>query len=213
MYGCESWTTKKAEYWRTDAFELWCWQRLLWVLWTAWKSNQSIPEEINLDYSLEGLVPMLKFNTLATWCAEPTHWKRPWFWERWRAWGEGEDRGWDGRMASLTRWTWVWVNSGNWWWTGRPGGHSPWGHKESDTTEWLNWTEPRKYSFTDYAEFPNTGISYNIKKSYSINLTTNLIKKKVWQIQVFQNSNFCLKTWILSPAMMTAHSVQFQDVH
>ena len=60
-------------------------------------------------------------NTLATWCEELTHLKRPWFWERLKVGGEGDDRGWDGWMASLTQWTWVWVNSGNWWWTGRPG--------------------------------------------------------------------------------------------
>ena len=60
-------------------------------------------------------------NTLATWCEELTHWKRPWCWERLNAGGEGDNRGWDGWMASLTRWTWVWVNSGSWWWTGRPG--------------------------------------------------------------------------------------------
>ena len=60
-------------------------------------------------------------NTLATCCEEPTHWKRPWCWERLKARGEGDDRGWDGWMASATRWAWVWVNSGSWWWTGRPG--------------------------------------------------------------------------------------------
>ena len=59
-------------------------------------------------------------NTLATWCEELTHWKRPWCWERLRA-GEGDKRGWDGWMASPTQWTWVWVNPGSWWWTGRPG--------------------------------------------------------------------------------------------
>ena len=60
-------------------------------------------------------------NTLATWCEDLTHWKRPWCWERLRARGEGDDRGWDGWMASPTQWTWVWVSSGSWWWTGRPG--------------------------------------------------------------------------------------------
>ena len=60
-------------------------------------------------------------NPLATWCEESTHWKRPWCWERFKAGGEGDDRGWDGWMASLTQRTWVWVNSGSWWWTGRPG--------------------------------------------------------------------------------------------
>ena len=61
------------------------------------------------------------FNTLVTWCEELTHWKRPWCWERLRAGGAGDHRGWDGWMASLTQWTWVWVDSGSWWWTGRPG--------------------------------------------------------------------------------------------
>ena len=60
-------------------------------------------------------------NTLATSCEELTHWKRLWCWEGLGAGGEGDDRGWDAWMASLTRWTWVWVNSGSWWWTGRPG--------------------------------------------------------------------------------------------
>ena len=60
-------------------------------------------------------------NTLATWCEELTHWKRPWCWERLRVGREGDNRGWDSWMASLTQWTWVWVNSRSWWWTGRPG--------------------------------------------------------------------------------------------
>ena len=60
-------------------------------------------------------------NTLATWCRELTHWKRPWYWERLKARGEGDNRGWDGWMASPTQWTWVWARSGSWWWTGRPG--------------------------------------------------------------------------------------------
>ena len=60
-------------------------------------------------------------NTLATSCEELTHLKRPWCWERLKAGGDGDDKGWDGWMASLTQWTWVWVDSGSWWWTGRPG--------------------------------------------------------------------------------------------
>ena len=94
MYGCESWTVKKAECRRIVAFELWCWKRL--------------------------------------WC-----------WEGLGAGWEGDDRGWDGWKASLTRWTWVWVNSGSWWWTGRPGvlqfmGSQRVGH---DWAAELNWTE------------------------------------------------------------------------
>ena len=101
MYGCESWTVKKAERWKIDAFELWCWRRLLRVPWTARRSNQSILKEISPGCSLEGM--MLKLNsTLATWCEELTHWRRPWCWEGLGAGGEGDKRGWDGWMASLT---------------------------------------------------------------------------------------------------------------
>ena len=79
MYGCESWIIKKAKCWRIDAFELWCWRRLLRVPWTARRSNQSIVKEINSEYSLEGLI--LKHQYLATWCEGLTHWKRFWCWE------------------------------------------------------------------------------------------------------------------------------------
>ena len=77
------------------------------------------PKEIIPEYSLEGL--MLKLQNLATWCEELTHWKKPWCWERLKARGEGDDRGWNDWMASLTQWTWVWVSSRSWWWTQRPG--------------------------------------------------------------------------------------------
>ena len=115
MCGCESWTIKKAEHRRIDAFQLWCWRRLLRVPWTERRSNQSIYIRWK-DWCWSW-----NSNTLATWCEELTHWKRPWCWERLKAGGEGDDRGWDGWMALLTQWTWVWVNSGSWWWTGRPG--------------------------------------------------------------------------------------------
>ena len=80
-------------------------------------------------------------NTLATWYEELTHWKRPWCWERLKVGGEGDYRRWDGWMASLTQWTWVWVNFRSCWWTGKPGVLQPWGSKESDMPEQLNWTE------------------------------------------------------------------------
>ena len=121
MYGCESWTIKKAEWQRTNAFELWCWRRLLRVPWTARRSNQSILKEISPEYLLEGLMLSWNSNTFATWCKELTHLKRPWFWESLRAGGEGDNRGWNGWMASPTLWTWVWVISGSWRWTGKPG--------------------------------------------------------------------------------------------
>ena len=107
MYGYESWTIKKSEHRRIDAFELWCWRRLLRVPWTSRISNQSILKEISPGWSLEGRCWSWNSNTLAAWCEELTHWKIPWCWERLRAGGEGDDRGWDGWMASSTWWTWV----------------------------------------------------------------------------------------------------------
>ena len=130
MYGCESWTVKKAECQRIDAFELWCCRRLLRVPWTARRSNQSILKEISPGVHWKDWCWSWSSNTLATWCEELTHWKRPWCWERLRAGGEGDDRGWDGWMASPTQWTWVFVDSGSWWWIGRPG-----------QTQLSDWTE------------------------------------------------------------------------
>ena len=109
MYGCKSWTVKKAERRRIDAFELWCWRRLLRVPWTARRSNQSILKE------MEGLMLKLKLQYFGhlMWRTDSL--------EKTLILGkiEGDNRGWDGWMASLTQWTWV--NSGSWWWTGRPG--------------------------------------------------------------------------------------------
>ena len=116
-YGCESWTIKKVECWRMDAFELWCWRRLLRVLWNARRSNQSILKEISPGYSLEGL--MLKAEAPVLWPPDAKNWllrkdpdpgkiegrrRREWQKMRW--------------LALPTRWTWVWANSGSWWWTG-----------------------------------------------------------------------------------------------
>ena len=95
VYGCESWTQKKADHRRIDAFELWCWRRLLRVPWTSRRSNQSILKWISPGCSLEGLCWSWNSNILATWYKKLTHLKRPWCWERLKA-GEGDDRGWDG---------------------------------------------------------------------------------------------------------------------
>ena len=142
MHGCESWTIKEPERRRIDAFELWCWRRLLRVPWTARRSNQSILKETSPAHSLERLMLKLKLITLATWCKELTHWKRPWHWERLKAGGEGDDRGWDGWMASLTQWTWVWASPGSWWWTGRPGALQSMGLQRVgyDWETGLNWS-------------------------------------------------------------------------
>ena len=116
---CESWTIKKAEPQGINAFELWCWRRLLRVPWTARRSNQSILKEISPEYSLEGL--MLKLQHLGHLMRRTDSLEKTLCWERLKAGGEGDDRGWDGWMASPTGWIRVWASSGSWWWTGKPG--------------------------------------------------------------------------------------------
>ena len=123
MYGYESWTIKQAKCWRIDAFELWCWRRLLRVPWTARRSNQCILKEISPEYSLEGL--MLKLKLPILWSPDVKNWltgKDPdagkdWRWEE-TGMTEDERVGWH---LWLTQWEWVWVSSGSWWWTGKPG--------------------------------------------------------------------------------------------
>ena len=119
MYGCESWTIKKTECQRIDAFELWCWRRLL--TWTAWRSNQSISKEISLEYSLKGLMLKLKLQHFGQSMRRANSLERHRCWKRLKARGEGNDRGWDGWMASPTQWTWVWASSRRGWRTGKPG--------------------------------------------------------------------------------------------
>ena len=106
IYRCESWTIKKAECQRIDVFKLW------WFPWTAGRSNQSILKEISPEYSLEGLMLKLKLQYFGHLMPRVNSLERPWCWERLRAGGEGGNRGWDGRMSSLTQWTWVLANSG-----------------------------------------------------------------------------------------------------
>ena len=158
MYGCESWTVKKAEHRRIDAFELWCWRRLLRVPWTARRSNQSILKEISPDCSLEGLMLKLKLQY-------STHWKRPWCWERLKVAGEGDDRGWDGWMASPQ------LDGREFEWTPGVGDGqgglvccSSWSRKESDTTEWLNWTTLSNAFSLEHSVFEKIKISIYLIK-------------------------------------------------
>ena len=159
MYGCESWTIKKAELQKIDAFELWCWRGLLRVPWTAKRSNQSILKKISPGCSLEDLMLRLELQHFGHlmqrvgkdfgWKEvgkEVGHWKRPWCWEGLGARGEGDDRGWDSWMASLTQWTWVWVNSRSWWWIGRPGvlrfmGSQRIEHDWATEPNWTDWVK------------------------------------------------------------------------
>ena len=144
---CEGWTIKKAEHRRIDGFELWCWRRLLRVPWTARTSNQSVLKEISPGCSLEGLMLKLKLQYFGYLMRRTDSFEKTLMLERLRAGGEGDGRGWHGLMASLTQWTWLWVDSSSWWWTGTPGmlrfmrsqrvGH--------DWVAELNWTECRRH--------------------------------------------------------------------
>ena len=134
IYGCESWTVKKAEHWRMMLLTV-VWRRLLRIHWTERRSNQSILKELSPGCSWKDWCWGWNSNTLAISCEELTDWNTLWCWEGLRAGGKGDSRGWDGGMVSPTRWTWVWVYSGSWWWTGRPGVLQCMGLKESDTTE------------------------------------------------------------------------------
>ena len=140
MYGCKSWTIKKADHWRIDAFELWCWRRLLRVPWTARRSNQSILKEISPGCSLEGLMLKLKlqYSGHLMWRADS--------FEKTLILGKIKGRRRRGRQRMrwldgiTTQCTWVWLNSGSCWWTGRAWHAVVHGVAKSQT--WLsNWTE------------------------------------------------------------------------
>ena len=147
MYGCESWTIKKAELWKIDAFELLCWRRLLRVPWTARRSNQSILKEINPEYSLEGLMLKLKLQCFGHLMGRADSFEKTLMLGKIEG---GRRRGrqrWDGWRASSIWWTWVWASSESWWWTGRPGmlqflGLQRVGH---DWATQLNWTYQVKF--------------------------------------------------------------------
>ena len=143
MYGCKSWTVKKPERWRIDAFELWCWRRLLRVPWTARRSNQSILKEIRPGCFLEGMMLKLKLQYFVHLMRRVNSLEKTLMLGGLGAGGEGDDRGWDGWMASPTQRTWVWVNSGRRWWTGRPGMLRFMGSQRvrHDWATELNWTE------------------------------------------------------------------------
>ena len=158
VYGCESWTIKKVECRRIDSFELWCWRRLLRAAGLQEDPTSPSWRRSVLSVLWKDWYWSWNSNTLATWWEELTHLKRPWSWERLKV-GEGDDRGWDGWMASLTQWTGVWADSGSWWWTGRPGvlqymGSQRVGH------DWA--TELSKYS-TCFTSFHLCGNSFSVE--------------------------------------------------
>ena len=141
MYGCENWTIKRAECWRIDVFELWCWRRLLRVPWTARRSNQSILKEISPGCSLEGLMLKLKLQYFGHLMRRADSLEKTLMLGKIEGRGQEDDRGWDGWMAYQ-------LNGNGFGWTpgvcdgqGGLACWGSWGHKESDTTEQLNWTD------------------------------------------------------------------------
>ena len=144
MYVCESWTIKKAEHRRIDTFEPWCWRRLWRVPWTTRRSNQSILKEISPGCSLEGLMLKLKLQYFGHLMQRADSFEKTLMLGKIKAGGEEDDRGWDGWMASPTQWTWVWVDSGSWWWTRRPGVVLWFMGSQRVGPDWaieMNWTE------------------------------------------------------------------------
>ena len=171
MYGCESWIVKKAECWRIDAFELWCWRRLLRVPWTARRSNQSVLREMNPEYLLEGLMLKLKLQYLVTWYEQPTQWKRPWCWERLRA---EEKRVSEDEMAR-------WHHQSNGHEPGQTSGDgegqrglvccSPWCiHKELDLTGQLNNNNKRNISWPTFSSCP-TMVFFSVENLPKVEIT------------------------------------------
>ena len=151
----------------------WCWRRLLRVPWTARRSNQSILKEIRPEISLEGMMLKLKLQYSGHLMRRVDSLEKTWCWEGLRAWGEEDDRGWDGWMASRTRWMWVWVNSRIWWWTGRPGVLRFMGSQRvrHDRATELNWTEgcllQGLYAYTAELSKTLTNAFRNLEKCHS----------------------------------------------
>ena len=147
MYGCETWTIKKAECWRIDAFELWCWRRLLWVPWTARRSNQSILKEISPEYSSEGLMLKLKLQYFGHLMRKTDSLEKTLMLGKIEGSRRRGGKRWDVWIASPTQWTWVWASSGSWW-MHREAWHAA-VHGVTRNWTWLSdWTELIFTSFT-----------------------------------------------------------------
>ena len=157
----ESWTIKKGKCRRIDAFELWCWRRLLRVPWTARRSNQSMLKEISPEYSLEGLTLKLKLQYSGHLKQRTDSFEKTLMLGKIEGGRRRGDRGWDGWMASLTQWMWVWGSSRSWWWTGRPGVLQSMG-LQGVRHNWATKLTIRKYN--NYIYVPNDSIKiYNAK--------------------------------------------------
>ena len=191
MCGCESWTVKKAECRRIDAFELWCWRRLLRVPWTARRSNPSILKEISPGISLEGMMLMLKLQYFGHRMRRVASLEQTLMLGGIGGRRRGDDSGWDGWMASVTRWTWIWVYPGSWWWTGRPGvlwfmGSQRVGH---DWATELNWTDGNI----------NLNWQYEASLIFPLKITRFCILSRL-VISFLPRSKHLLISWLQSPS-------------
>ena len=141
MYECESWTIKKGRHWRIDAFELWCWRRLLRVPWIARRSNQSILKEISPEYSLEGLMLKLKLQYFGHLMQRTGSLEKTLMLAKIEGQKRSDNRGWDGWMASPTWWIWVCTSFRSWWWIRKPGVFQSMGSQRvgHDWATELNW--------------------------------------------------------------------------
>ena len=139
-------------------------------------------------------------NTLATWCKELTHWKRPWCWERLKAGGEGDNRGWDGWMASPTQWVWVWVNCASWWWTGRPGVLQSMGlQKVGDNwaTELTDWATCGRQFIQDHINIGEFMVIFNVIKNLWCQKSTQFLSHIVvrWNLLMYSLNTYSHLFW------------------
>ena len=168
MHVCESWTIKEAMCQIIHAFDLWCWRRLLWFPWTSKRSKQAILKEISSEYLLEG---SWSSNTLATWCKELTHWKRPWCWERLKAGGE--------RMRWLDDITIaMYMSLSNLWeLVDGQGSLACWSSRGHKDRTWLSdWTELTQKSFS--GQSPNLGVLFSVSSRWWHSRTTGKYYKR-----------------------------------
>ena len=212
------WELDGEENWVPKNWCFWTVWRLLRVPWTARRSKQSILKEISPGCSLEGLMLKLKLQYFGHLMRRVDSLEKTWCWEGLGAGGEGDDRGWDGGMVSLTRWTWVWVNSGSWWWTGRPGVLRFMGSQRvgldwaTELTDWTDRVFILQYRFANIVSLSNSAIHlcYQLKlpPSFSLNGLNSdglLLLYKLSQMY----SYFNLVSWkLLLPSIHFGGSLQ-----
>ena len=193
MYGCESWTIKKAERWRIDDFQLWCWRRLLRVSWTARISNQSILKEISPGCSLEGLLLKMKLQYFGHLMQRADSFEKTLTLGKIESGRRRDDRGWDGWMASPTQSTRFWASSGSWWWTVKTGVLQSMG---SQSQTWLSdWA---KLFFYKSVTFVSSYLSHVPVQNFRMNAVRSLclsLLKDVFGCMLEMHAFFVTSRW------------------